>query len=261
MSEYECPKCKQVYSGTQFSERKFCTKCGMFLQPKYVKTGRGVSQGKRASEIETLEITRDQVNVKTLFEEFMRLKDFSCGEGIIYNDVQTWISERKRAYVEFQIKFRELEMNDLRALHDNFKDFLHFKNNKSWTTLYRSGMKALCRLDSVKRLITFLQNESIPVPERINQSLRGKYHVEGIGIGIITGLLHTLHPAKYGVWNSRTVDTLDIIKRKPILSSNIGHSYLLINDELQLLERELCTDLTTIDGFMWYVSKRIKILT
>ena len=259
MSEYECPKCKRVYSGNEFLKSKFCPECGMFLFPKYVREVRIKTPRNKAIEIETLELTRDQINIHTLFEEFMRLKDFPMGEGMVGSDVPTWISDRKKAYAVFQKKFNNKEMGDDEVLYDNYKDFLYFKNNLSWTTLYRSGMEALKHLSSLRRLLVFLQDESIPIQERVNRGL-GDYHVEGVGIAILTGLLHTFHPDKYGVWNSRTTDTLNIIKRKPILTSNIGNNYLPINDELKQLVKELNTDLTTIDGFMWFISKRIKII-
>jgi len=259
LSEYECSKCERVYSGIEFSKSKFCPECGMFLRPKYVKETKPRFTKKRATEIETLKLTRDQINVHTLFEEFMRLKDFYCGEGIVHDNVTAWIFDRENAYKEFQNKLSEEEISNPKALHDNFKDFLYFKNNLSWTTLYRSGMKALSQLARLRNLLIFLQNESIPVEDRVSQGL-GIHHVDGIGIGILTALLHTFYPDKYGVWNIRTTDTLDMIKRKPTLTSNVGGNYLLINKELKQLSEELNTSLTAIDGFMWFISKRIEII-
>jgi hypothetical protein len=51
---------------------------------------------------------------------------------------------------------------------------------------------------------------------------------------------------------------LSIINRKPISSSGLGEKYTAINSELARLGKELKTDLTTVDGLMWYVSKRLK---
>jgi hypothetical protein len=260
LSEYECPKCKRVYSGTERSKSQFCPECGMYLRPKYKRETRVETSSKKAVEIETLELTRDQVNVYTLFEEFMRLKDFPMGESKVGDDVPSWISDRKRAYLKFQKRFSKQVISDPQTLHDNFKAFLYFKNNFSWTTLYRSGTKALKHLKNLRSLLLFLQDESVPIQKRVDQGL-GKKHVEGIGIAILTGLLHTFFPEKYGVWNSRTTDTLNKIRRKPFLTANVGRSYLLINKELKQLAKELNTDLPTIDGFMWFISKRIKIIT
>jgi hypothetical protein len=164
--------------------------------------------------IHPLELIREQVNVHTLFHEFLRLTDFSCGEGIIYDDVPTWIAERKQAYHEFQQKFHPDKLNNRESLSTNFKAFLYFKHNKSWTTLYRSGTAALQHIEAVRRLLIFLQDDSIPIQERVKDGM-DRYHVQGIGIAILTGLLHTLYPSHYGVWNSRSMDTLNIIKRTP----------------------------------------------
>ena len=84
MSEYECPKCKQVYSRIEFLKSKFCLECERYLHPKNIKNTR---KRRKSVEIEPLELTRDQVNIHTLFEEFMRLKDFPMGEGMVGTNV------------------------------------------------------------------------------------------------------------------------------------------------------------------------------
>ncbi len=260
MSEYECPECKQVYSAEQFSKSRFCPICEKHLRAKLTAIRANVPQRGSIFRIESVELQRDQVDAQTLFEEFARLRDFSVGEGLFYGNVRTWIAERKQAYLGFRLKFRRID--NPQKLRGDFNDFLHANKNKSWTTLYSSGIEALRHLDVLKEMLIFLQDEQTPVQERINQSLRGKkYRVEGVGISILTGLLHAFHPNIYGVWADGTLDALDVLKRKPALTSNIGNSYLLVNKELCLLEKELCTDLTTIDGFMWYIDKKVKRIT
>jgi len=216
--------------------------------------------GAKAKPIVMLEMMRNQINVHTLFDEFMRLKDFECGEGIVMPDTPTWLLERKMAYRKFQEKFTEQKMNDLNELKDNFKEFLLFRNNRSWTILYRTGNKALSNLEKLRRLLLLLQDESVPIHDRINRALQ-QDHIDGIGIAILTGLLHTFHPDEYGVLNRRTIDALDILRRKTrTIYGDEGESYTLVNSELKQLAREMNTELTTIDGFMWYISKRIKMM-
>ena len=140
----------------------------------------------------------------------------------------------------------------------DFQNFLYFKNNYSWTTLYRSGLKASSDLKRLWKLLTFMQDESVDIRIRVRDGLVGRYHCQGIGPNILTALLHTFYTHKYGVWNSRTTDTLSIIRRTPKLTSNLGYSYHLINNELLQLAKELKTDLTTIDSFMWFISKKIQ---
>jgi len=112
-------------------------------------------------------------------------------------------------------------------------------------------------------LLSVLQNEDIDISERVYRGLKGKNKVYGIGQGILTALLHTFYNEKYGVWNSRTEKTLEILRRRPIYvsySQYIGERYRSVNSELHQLVNELDSDLTTVDGFMWYISKFIEFL-
>lgn len=254
-AEYECGKCNRVYSSEGYSRSRFCPACGTHLWPKYVKEPN--PQGKK-SDIQPIELTRDQINVATLFEEFMRLENFNGGEGTYFEDVPSWIQARKIAYNDFRERFRQDKLVDWDKLRKDFDEFLHFKHNKSWTTLYRTGLQVLSHIDRLWRLLTFVQDESINVETRVSEGLQGKYYCRGIGSNILTALLHTFNPNKYGVWNSRTVDTLRLIRRMPKSSVGFGHKYVLINEELVQLGKELNTELTTVDGLMWYISERVK---
>jgi len=214
----------------------------------------------RGTPIEPVPLTREDINIDTFFEKFWQLEDFSCGEGIVFNDVHSWIKARLKAYTVFREKFSRDKLVDWEKLHDDFRDFLYFKNNYSWTTLYRSGLKSLSDLKKLWKLLTFIQDESISIRRRVREGLTGRRHCPGIGRNILTALIHTFNPDKYGVWNSRTEDTLTMIRRTPKTTSDTGHNYQLINNELTQLKTELNTDLTTIDSFMWFISKKIQII-
>lgn len=256
-AEYECHKCNRVFSGEERRKSVFCPFCGMHLWPKYVK---GERQREKLGGIERVRLTPDQINLDTLFEEFMRLKDFNCGEGVYFEDVPSWILARKEAYTDFRERFRQDKLVDWDKLREDFRDFLYFKNNKSWTTLYRSGLEALSYLEKLWKLLIFLQDETVDVRVRVKEGLLGKYYCRGIGVNILTALLHTFSPEKYGVWNSRTKDTLDLIRRTPKPASDPGHKYELINNELLQLRDELHTELTTVDSFMWFISKKVQVI-
>jgi hypothetical protein len=229
----------------------------MHLWPKYVKRER---QRKKLGEIERVGLTRDQINLDTLFEEFMRLKNFNCGEGVYFEDVPSWILARKEAYADFRERLRQDKLVDWDKLQEDFRDFLYFKNNKSWTTLYRTGLQALKDLERLWKLLVYLQDESVDVETRVRGGLQGEYYCYGIGPNILTALLHTFNPDKYGVWNSRTEDTLNLIRRMPEPASDRGRKYGLINDELLQLREELRTELTTVDSFMWFISKKVQVI-
>jgi hypothetical protein len=256
-SEYECPRCGRIFSGEEYNKSMFCSFCETHLRPKYLKVER---PSKKPGKIESVKLTRDQINVGTLFEEFMRLKNFKCGESVSFEDVPSWILARKEAYADFRSRFTQDKLVSWDKLREDFRDFLHFKNNKSWTTLYRSGSESLSHLERLWKLLVFLQDETVDVRVRVKEGLSGKYYCYGIGINILTALLHTFNPDKHGVWNSRTKETLDLIRRTPKPASDPGRKYKLINDELLQLSDELRTELTTIDSFMWFISKKIQVI-
>ena len=237
----------------------FCSNCGGFLRPKYPPKPtppRGKPYGKKPPEIKPLSPS-EPVNIQTLFAEFNMLPPIVYGEGIVRQNSTLWITERRRVYKEFREKFSSDKLTSVGKLCEDYEQFLYFRNNLSWTTLYRTGLEALKQPERLWDLITFIQDESIDIRQRINKGLRGELHVKGIGKNILTALLHTLHPDNYGVWNNRTKETLEILRRSPSIGHDLGLTYLAVNEKLLQLCKELDTDLTTIDGLMWYVSKRV----
>jgi DNA-directed RNA polymerase subunit RPC12/RpoP len=254
--EYECRKCGAVFSLEQFSRNRFCPRCSMHLWPKFVESS---GFGGHSTSITPVKLTRDQVNVATLFAEFERLENFNCGEGIRFKDVDEWIVARKEAYLDFKERFSQDRLVSWEELEKDFREFLYFRNNKSWTTLYRTGLQALQDLERLWKLIVVLQDENVEVMTRIRKGLQGEYYCRGIGQNILTALLHTFHPDSYGVMNSRTANTLRVLRRTPAHTTDVWHRYMCVNQELLLLRDELKTELTTIDSFMWYVSKRIEL--
>jgi DNA-directed RNA polymerase subunit RPC12/RpoP len=248
--EYECRTCGRIFGIEQYKKDPYCPDCGMRIWPKFL------IKPKR-TKIEAIDPPAE-VNLATIFAEFNRLINFDCGEGELINNVSSWFNTRCNAYANFRNKLTQGKLVSYEKLCDDYKQFLYFENNHSWTTLYRTGLKALENPEKLWRFITYLQDESIPICDRITETLEGDYYVFGIGKNITTGLLHMFYPDKYGVWNRRSEETLDLIRRKPIEAIGIGNKYLALNNVLKKLAVELDTDLTTIDGLMWYVSKRLK---
>lgn len=253
-AEYECRKCGRIYPS---KDKMFCSNCGGFLTPKLPARPPPKSpRGKKKFVIPPLPPT-EPVNIHTLFAEFNTLPPISYGGGLVRQCSALWITERRRAYKEFREKFSVDNLINAEKLCRDYEHFLYFSNNLSWTNLHRTGLKALEQPEKLWDLITFVQDESVDIRHRINKCLQGELHIKGIGKNILTALLHTLHPDAYGVWNNRTQATLEIIRRNPPFRTDLGLTYLEINDKLRQLSRELDTDLTTVDGLMWYVSKRV----
>lgn len=253
--EYECKKCKEVYSYEEHEKDRFCKKCGTHL---YLK----VLYKKKTTGPTVQDIKKNDINVEALFHSFTTQRNPDIGAGLSYRTIADWMAARKKAYLFYQEKFHPSNLQDLAKVARDYKQWVLGKNNKSWTNYQRKGyLPAKTPLRLVKTL-TFIQDESLPIEHRVYESLKGKHYLEGMGQGILTSLLHTLFPTKYGVWNSRTRDTLTILRRKPFgeYSSYVGESYVEVNKALHELKDELKTDLTYVDGFMWFVSKHVRFI-
>jgi len=93
----------------------------------------------------------------TLFDMFLRLEDFNCGEGIIFNNIPFWITARRKAYNEFRNKFSQGKLVSWEQLSEDYRQFLYFKYNLSWTTLYRSGLQSLVDIERLWKLLTLFR--------------------------------------------------------------------------------------------------------
>lgn len=171
--------------------------------------------------------------------------------------VPQWIAKRKEAYRKYQNIFHSDNLHDLDQICKEFKPWLRFKNNLSWTTLHRRGDAAIEQPKKLVNLLSLLQDEEIPLNKRFDRGMKYPDKVYGIGEATLTGLLHTFDPGQNGVLNSRTRKTLKILRREPITTyraESRGWKYVKINKELHNLADELKTDMVNVDGFMWYVS-------
>jgi len=253
-AEYYCKKCNRSYSQSEFTNSRFCVDCGTYLSPQiYVKPQK--PKGK-APAIKKIEIKKDDINVETLFHLFKNdvVQPYSTVPGM---SVHKWITRRKEAYRKYQKVFHPNNLHDTAQIKRDFREWLLFKNNMSWTQLHRMGNSALKQPEKVANLLSILQDEQIPLSNRFDRGLNAPDYVYGIGEAIMTGLLHTFDPEKNGVVNSRTRKTLEILRREPITiyrAETKGGKYVKINKELHNLADELRTDLVYVDGFMWYVS-------
>ena len=206
-----------------------------------------------------VEIHKEDINVHTLFSEFLRFRNIAA-EGLFYEDTSQWLTERKRAYEYFRSKFTS-SSTTRQDIVKIYSEFLYFRNNKSWTTLYRTGKQALQKPQKLQSLVTRLLDEKEDIKQRINDVLDGSHRVRGIGKNIATAILHVCDRRdKYGVWNSRTEHTLGLLKRLPKLTLNRGETYGNINAELGSLKTALGTDLLTLDSFVWYVSDIVEVI-
>ncbi len=197
-----------------------------------------------------------KLDVKEIFKDFMAMTTFAVGEGIEEESVNIWQKARKEAKEKYGLVFSLENLKNLTI--EDFQSFLYFRNNRAWTNLYRRGLEASQDIESLRKTLTFLQDESVDIKDRINGVLQGgSYHIKGFGKNIATGILHVCDKEdKYGVWNNRTEGGLQKLGLLPRRTYNKGDYYYQINLKLNLLKKELGTDLILVDCFMWYVDKK-----
>jgi len=195
------------------------------------------------------------MDLEKKFQDFKAMKHFSAGERIIEENIESWHHIRKNANEKYAILFSQPHLKDLTK--EEFASFLYYKNNRSWTNLYRRGLEAASKIEDLEKAIAYLQDEEIDIRVRINSVLiGGRYAVKGMGKNIATAILHVCDKEdKYGVWNNRTEGGLEKIGRLPRRTYNKGEFYFRINSELNRLKKQLDTDLIMIDMFMWYIDK------
>ncbi len=148
--------------------------------------------------------------------------------------------------------------------NDDFEAFLYFKNNRSWTQLYRRGLRLTKDMQSLRKTIAYIQDETMPIEYRLRDVFRGGSHwIKGLGPNIVTGILHFCDQGDiYGVWNNRTIDTLTKLGYLNRRINNRGKDYLVINSclyqlrsDIQKCKPDMIIDLDVVDSFVWFISK------
>ncbi len=250
MIKISCPVCKREFSNQEYKLSRFCPDCG-----KYLEQARVIEPiFDPPPENGPIKLGPDDAQISRLWPVYMK-SPIEITSGNKFPSVDEWVRRRKQIYIVYRRKLDLENLGNLQALKDNFYDWLMFRNNLSWTTLQRTASYALDHPQELSNLLRHLQDENVGIGSRIRYALQGSGRINGIGQGIVTALLHTLNPDRYGVWNSRTIDTLQKLHQPTFPSEDLGATYERVNKTLNELARELRTDLTTIDGFMWFVSK------
>ena len=187
----------------------------------------------------------EKVRLQRLFDATNKMNEPITGSTVL-----EWYDRRKAAREKFRLLFNSANLEQLSK--DDFVSFLYFENNQSWTGLYRRGTEAAEHINEVKKAIAYLQNESVDIRTRINEVLRGKLAVKGMGKNLATAILHVCDNAdKYGVWNNMAEGTLEKLGLLPEMTTNKGETYARINEVLNSIKKELNTDLAHVDCFMY----------
>ncbi|NLE04495.1 MAG: hypothetical protein GX638_06820 [Crenarchaeota archaeon] len=232
--DYECTKCQKIYSDKEYKQNAYCPKCGIHLWQR--------------------SFSPTPFKVNDVFAEFTALNSFVVAEGIVYNNVNVWFNARNTVYEKFHKKLSAKKLTEGDKWLTDFRKYICFKGNQSWN-FKRAGTEALAHPEELKRLLLLLQDNKVPVDDRIRSCLQGDGTCPGVDRIFLTALLHMYWPSKYGVWGKHTDNALKKIKRTPIQQADLGDHYTLINKTLIKLASELHTSLTAVDGFMWYIAK------
>lgn len=201
----------------------------------------------------------DWDKIRRVYAKYLDFKPGYIGGGLRYGSIPLWMADREQAYSRFSPYFRSENLHDTKKVCEAYGRWLLASNNKSWTNLQRVGNRALEQPEKLCSLIGYLQEETVPIEERVQKGLAGGYKVDGVGKGILTGLLHTLFSEKHGVWNGSTEKAfrkLDV-NIPGITSTTYGRTYFDVNEALNEMAVRLGASLTYVDGFMWYVATKL----
>ena len=133
-ANYFCSACGTTYSIEEYSKSHFCLKCGKLLSLNVITT-------LRETDVKNtpMEIRKEDVNVESIFREYMTLRPFPIGQMEIFPSASLWIVERKNAYMKYQEKFRSEKLHELNQVAKDYINWLKFSQNRSWTNLPRGG--------------------------------------------------------------------------------------------------------------------------
>jgi len=254
MIKYRCRDCGREFSFEEYKSIKYCPDCRRALQEI-----RFYNPDPTVGDKGQKKLTPEQAQINKLWPVYMN-SPIDVTTKYTFTNVNEWVRRRNLVYSEYRKKFLPDNLNNFDVLKRNFHSWLMFRNNLSWTTLQRTGASALEHPQKLSNLLLNLQNENVDIAYRIRSALQGPNKIDGLAEGIVTALLHTFNNEKYGVWNSRTVDTLQKLHCPTFPSDDLGETYKRVNNTLNGLAKDLNTNLTTLDGFMWFVSKKYEFL-
>lgn len=170
----------------------------------------------------------------------------------VTSTIEERTATRDQVLARFQPMFRPENLPNL--TDQQFREFLIIKNNRHWVGLQRMG-PAICRdMNTLRKALTILLDESQPIAKRLNQliPLSGPPMVPKLARAVITPILLFAHPDKYGVWNNVSGGALQALGIWPEFGRRtaFGDKYAAINQVLLGLAKALDVDLWILDDLM-----------
>lgn len=156
------------------------------------------------------------------------------------------------------------DINKLPSLsEEEFRQFLHFKNNRHWISLQRMGPAICSDMNRLRQALTILLNEDRPIRERLNElvPVTGPAFVPRLSKAVLTPILLICHPGQYGVWNQISEGAMKTLEIWPNFQRGepFGDRYVKVNGILNELAQDVGVDLWTLDVLMWRVESPFEI--
>lgn len=170
-------------------------------------------------------------------------------------DAAKIIAARDEVLARFQPVFSPENVQAITK--EEFKDFLHFRNNRHWTGLDRGVSAITANMKRLKKALSILVDESRPIQDRLDQ-LRprtGDPFCPKFGRATITAILLVAYPEKYGVLNGTSIAAMKLLNIWPQFErgTSFGERYVAVNEILLRLSGELNVDQWTLDALFWPV--------
>jgi hypothetical protein len=137
---------------------------------------------------------------------------------------------------------------------EDFRSFLIAKNNKHWNGLQRLGPRMTEDMPKLREALTILVDETRPLQKRLDTILpKSGPKVNKLGRAVVTAILLIVFPDKYGPMNNTSVEGAEKLGLMPRFTGNetFGERYILFNEMLLTISRQLGVDLWTLDA-LWY---------
>ncbi|MFC1882786.1 hypothetical protein ACFL2S_15010, partial [Thermodesulfobacteriota bacterium] len=183
-------------------------------------------------------------------------------EWFVNSSVQNenWSEKRDRGLEEHH---KWIQPDTIKSLSDE-------ELEERFLSYYKSGTGNRQKLNQVNRdriirdkekfriTVTYLLDESIGIEERLNQVLKGDYHIKGCGRALATAFLMDFNPKKYCLWNGKTDMGFDVLGWDVYEKADTpGVSYKKVLEALNRIKNlrpELNLSLLSIDFFLHTIS-------
>ena len=150
---------------------------------------------------------------KTFFEcmDSFKSKEKSC---IAKDLVDSLKMLRQNSIYSSFCNAKEKEVDELRKIIDLDNGFKNFKAAEFCKqgalghiiAFNIDGLKDAVRTGKMEKLCKMLQDERIPIADRIEKALNNsRYKVNKAGINVVCKILATIYPEKYFLWNNRSI--------------------------------------------------------